>query len=202
MGPAPRHPWAAARPRTRQRHARPAGRGPGDGAEEPQAGPRGRRSARRAAALPGRTQLRRSGRAGPGAEAGRLAQRETRKGLDVEPPAVRLPAHRQSGGLGGDERRCARGPHPDLVHEGAHGPGRAAAHPLSAGVGDGDGVPHRQPLRPAPARARPPEPRDTAHAGPAAPGGRGGHRGRARIGGPRGRRSTTTRACGRCPRRA
>ena len=48
-------------------------------------------------------------------------------------------------------------------------------------MGDGDGVPHRQPVRPAPAGARPAEPRDPAHAGPAAPGGRGGDRGGARV---------------------
>ena len=42
-----------------------------------------------------------------GVEAGRLAQFESRSRVDVEPEALRLPAHREDARVGGDERRHA-----------------------------------------------------------------------------------------------
>ena len=198
----------------RQRRAGLARRGPREGAGQPKARPRRRRSARRAAARAGRPQLRRGDRARPEAEAGRVAQRAAREGLAFEHRALRLPAHRQDRGLGGDDGRRARDPHPDLAREGVHGPVRASADALGAGMGGGDGVPVRQPLRPGPVGPRSAAPRDQAHEGVAASGGgigdpdgeddgrnaRGqaglrvpgadGGEGGARCGGPSGRRST------------
>ena len=60
--------------------------------------------------------------------------------------AVRLPAHRESAGLGGHERRRAGDPRSHLARQGGDREAVAPAPACSAGMGRGDGVWHRRPL--------------------------------------------------------
>ncbi len=81
----------------------------------------------RSAAHAGHAELRRSGRARGGTEAGWLAQSEAGARLDGEPEAPRLSVHRRDARLGGDERRRARDPHSDLAGKGDRRPGACAS---------------------------------------------------------------------------
>ena len=105
---------------------------------------------------------------GGGAEAVRLAQSKAGPRLDGELSTLRLSSHRPDAGLGGDQRRCPGDPRAHLAREGAHGPDRATAHAHGPGVGRGNGIPDRQPLRPGRVRPRSTGRRGAAHAGPAA----------------------------------
>ena len=108
LGPADRHPRTPPRTRARRLPARLAQGGPRARLRPPQARPRRWRPARREAPSPAHADLRRRGRAGLDPDAARLAQSEVRQGLDVEPDAVRVPAHWPAAGLRRDERRRDR----------------------------------------------------------------------------------------------
>ena len=161
-------------------------------------------------------------------QAGWRSEKHRRAWMSTLEP-VRLPAHRQDAGLGGDERRSFW----ISVHlrsgctKASISPVCTSAHPREVGVGGRDGAPHGQPLRSARVGARATARCGTAHAGPAAPRRGRGHLGRhehrrihqpsrlafelleltvgprpgGRCGGPSERRSIRRITCGRFPQR-
>ena len=114
----------------------------------PTTGPQRRRPARREAPHPGHAELRGSRRARGGTGAGRMANSDIRPRVDVDLRAVCPPAYREGPGIRGHERRRAGDPHSHLAREGGDRPAAAQAHPRGAGMGRGDGVSDRQPVRP------------------------------------------------------
>ena len=95
----------------RQRPSHLPRRGPGAGPRQPQARPRGRRPPRRQAPYSRHAHPRRGRRHRGRAEAGRLAQPQAGGRLDAQPGTPRLPGHRLTARLRGQQRRRAGGPH-------------------------------------------------------------------------------------------
>ena len=89
---------------------------------------------------------------------------------------VRLPPYREAAGLGRHKRRRAGDPHTHLAYQSTDGEVRAPSHPHSAGMGHRHGLADGQPVRPAPARARPPARCSSTPESLAPPGGGSGHR--------------------------
>ena len=153
----------------------------------------------REAALGGHPHLRRGRQARHRAEARRVAQRGGAEELVSQLRDPRLPEDREGAGLGGDERRRARDPHPHLAHEAADSPDRSSPHPRRAGMGHRHGLENGQPVRPAPAGARLPATCRQAPEGLASP--RGGGRRSRRCGRRRRARWTRWRSSSWCSRR-